>query len=47
MHIMKWYKENKEVINYLVVGGLTTIVSLAVYYVLVITILNSQDSFQL
>lgn len=44
---MKIYKKNKEVINYLIVGGLTTVVSLAAYYILVATILNPEDTLQL
>lgn len=36
----KYYKKYKEVINYLIFGVLTTIISLFVYYILTITILN-------
>lgn len=38
------YNKNKELINYLIVGVSTTIVSLAVYYALVFTILNPEDA---
>lgn len=38
---------NRETISYLVVGVLTTIVSLAVYYGLVLTILNPDNAVQL
>lgn len=38
---------NRETISYLVVGVLTTIVSLAVYYGLVLTILNPNNAVQL
>ena len=45
--IAKLYDKYKEIINYLVVGVLTTVVSLAVYYGLVLTILNPRDPLQL
>lgn len=41
------YIKNKEIINYLIFGVLTTIVSLAVKYLLLFTILNPQDAIQL
>ena len=41
------YIKNKEIINYLIVGGLTTVVSLGVYYGTVLTFLNPNDAFQL
>lgn len=41
------YLKYKEIINYLVVGGLTTIVSLFTYYILVFTLLNPNNGFQL
>lgn len=41
------YLKHKEIINYLIVGGLTTIVSLAVYYFCVLTILDPKDPLQL
>ena len=37
----------KEVIMYLIFGVLTTIVSLAVYYVLILTLLNPENAIQL
>ena len=37
----------KEIINYLIFGVLTTIVSLGVYYCIVYTFLNPNDGFQL
>ena len=37
----------KEVIMYLIFGVLTTIVSLAVYYVLIFTLLNPENAIQL
>ncbi len=41
------YIKYKEIINYLIVGVLTTIVSLAVYYVSVYTFLNPKNAIQL
>ena len=43
----KIYKKYDEIINYLIVGVLTTIVSLIIYYGLVYTILNPQNPIQL
>ena len=37
------YNKYKEIINYVIVGGLTTVVSLAVYYALVLTVLNPDN----
>ena len=44
---MKLYHKYEEIINYLIVGVLTTIVSLAIYYGLVFTILNPDNAIQL
>lgn len=41
------YKKYKEIINYLIVGVLTTIVSLAVYYISVFTFLSPDNPVQL
>lgn len=41
------YKEKKEIINYLIVGVLTTIVGLVGYYALTLTILDPNNSIQL
>lgn len=41
------YKKHEEVILYLIVGVLTTIVSLGVYYGCVLTVLNPQIAWQL
>ncbi len=41
------YFKHKEIINYLIVGGLTTVVSLGVYYGLVLTVLNPEKPVQL
>lgn len=45
--IKKIYDKYKEIVNYLIVGGLTTIVSLAVYYACVLSILNPDEPVQL
>lgn len=45
--IMELYKEYEEIINYLIVGGLTTVVSLLTYYICVLTILNPKDALEL
>lgn len=41
------YKAHKEIINYLIVGGWTTVVSLTVYYGCVLTFLDPQNPVQL
>lgn len=45
--LLTLYKKYKEIINYLIVGGLTTVVSLAVYYGCVLTFLDPNDGIQL
>lgn len=45
--ILNLYKKYKEILNYLIVGVLTTVVSLAVYYISVFTFLNPDNSIQL
>ena len=45
--IKKIYIKYKEIINYLIVGVLTTIVALAVYYISVFTFLNPENPVQL
>ena len=45
--VLKIYKNHKEGINYLIFGGLTTILSLIVYYFLTWTILNPKNAIQL
>ena len=45
--IKKIYQKYEEIINYLIVGVLSTIVSLAIYYGLVYTILNPQNAIEL
>ena len=41
------YKKYDEMINYLIVGGLTTVVSLGTYYFCVYTFLNPNNAFHL
>lgn len=45
--IMELYKKYKEIINYLIFGVLTTVISLAVYYISVFTFLNPDIPIQL
>ena len=45
--IKSLYTKNKEIINYLIVGVATTIVSLGIYYGLVLTVLNPDDALEL
>ena len=45
--IKEMYKKYKEIINYLIVGFLTTVVSLGVYYILVLTFLNPENAIEL
>lgn len=45
--IKKVYLQHKEIINYLVFGTLTTIVTLSVYYIITHTILNPKKAIEL
>ena len=45
--IKKYYLKYKEIINYLIFGILTTIVSLLTYYILVLTLLNPSNPIEL
>lgn len=45
--LSKLYKKNEEIVNYLIVGVLTTIVSLAVKWGLLFTVLEPKNAFQL
>lgn len=47
MRFIELYKEHKEGINYLIFGALTTVLSLAVYYILTMTFLSPENAFQL
>ena len=41
--VIYYYKKYREIVNYLIFGVLTTIVSLATYYSLTLTVLNPND----
>lgn len=41
------YRKYKEIVNYLIVGGLTTMIALGVYYGSVLTFLDPQNDLQL
>lgn len=45
--MLRLYRKYEEIINYLIIGGLTTVVSLITYYALVYTILNADNGIQL
>ncbi len=45
--LLKLYKEHREIANYLIVGGLTTLISLIVKYALLFTILDATNGVQL
>ena len=45
--LLKLYNEHREIANYLIVGGLTTAISLAVKYALLFTILDAKNDVQL
>lgn len=45
--IINLYKKYEEIINYIIVGGLTTFVSLASYYICVVIFLNPNNAFEL
>lgn len=45
--LINLYKKYEEVINYLIIGGLTTVISLAIYYISVITFLNPNNALEL
>lgn len=45
--LSKLYKKNEEIVNYLIVGVLTTIVSLAVKWGLLFTVFEPKNTFQL
>ena len=46
-NILALYEKYKEIINYLIFGGLTTVVSLATKYLLLLTIFDATNSIQL
>lgn len=45
--IIELYKKHKEVINYLIFGGITTVICLLVYYILTTTIINPEKAIEL
>lgn len=45
--IIQLYKKYEEIINYLVIGGLTTLVNLVVKYALLFTVLKAENPVQL
>lgn len=47
MYVKELYQKYKEIINYLIFGILTTLISLIVYYMLSLTILNPNVSVKL
>lgn len=47
MKIKEYYLKYKEIINYLIFGGLTTLVNLLVYYLLSLTIFHTEKAFEL
>lgn len=46
-NIWNLYKKHEEIINYLIIGFLTTLISLLIYYVLVFTIINPNKPIEL
>lgn len=46
-NILALYEKYKEIINYLIFGGLTTVVSLATKYLLLFTIFDASNSLEL
>ena len=46
-NIKELYLKYKEIVNYLIFGVMTTVISLATYYICVYTFLNPNNSFQL
>lgn len=44
---LELYRKYEEIINYLIVGGLTTVVSLVIYYACVFTFLDPENAFEL
>lgn len=45
--IINLYKKYEEIINYIIVGGLTTVVSLGSYYICVLIFLNPKNGVEL
>lgn len=47
MKLKEMYLKHKEIINYLIFGVLTTVVSLVTYYALVFTVLDPENALML
>lgn len=45
--IISLYKKHKEIIHYLIVGGLTTLVSMAIFYGSTLTFLDGNNAIEL
>lgn len=45
--LLALYKQHEEIANYLIVGGLTTVISIAVKYALLYTVLDASNEVQL
>jgi len=45
--IIDLYKKYEELVNYVIVGGLTTVVSLSTKWILLLTILDAKNAFEL
>jgi putative flippase GtrA len=45
--IIELYKKHKEIINYVIVGGLTTVTSMTIFYGSTLTFLDGNDPFEL
>lgn len=45
--LIEIYKKQEEIINYLIIGGLTTVVNLLVKYALLFTVLDASNGTQL
>lgn len=45
--LKKYYSKYKEIVNYVIVGGMTTLVSLGSYYLMVMTVFDPQNAIQL
>ena len=45
--IIELYKKHKEIVNYVIVGGLTTVASMTIFYGSTLTFLDGNDPFEL
>lgn len=44
---LAFYKQYEEIINYLIIGGITTVISLVTYYLLISTFLDASIALEL